>query len=194
MVEWLTAERFDSGLSLLSLLVTLAGLGGGGYAAGRVTGVTRMRVEDRRVLLDDLTPRLHALEPSGWDELEPTPARELRSLMRQIDTRTRFLALPDRWAWQAVRDLLPIDVLDERSPSAGTIAVFGNRGKVPQEEWFRMIRAQDPNEDPVRVAWRLLKGRICLFERHLEANLRTGLRARILRLSTALAIVRQRWL
>lgn len=54
-------ELLGTTISVLELLVAFAGLFGGGYAGGRAAAISRMRVQDRRTLVDLDLPALRSV-------------------------------------------------------------------------------------------------------------------------------------
>ena len=94
-------ELLGTGISVAELILAIIGLGGGGYAGAATSARARMRLEDRRKLLDVLIPRLEF----AMFNYEPVA---LGRTIREIANVIEVLPWADRESWRIVRETIPL--------------------------------------------------------------------------------------
>lgn len=177
----------DTGIALLDLAIAILGLGGGSYLGTRRAGLVRMRVEDRRQLLDDWLPRVKdptmgVLDSAGFvAELE-----EWGQASSKIDHAVEFLTWTERQSWRLAQAKSPDEWLalqheiylsvGSRSDTSIEIDEFmsQNGGWAAWLSAFSDYRRPEPARtlDPVATDLREWYRRLDDFELHLHRLLR----------------------
>ncbi len=128
LADVLAHELFGTAVSVAELLVALVSLFGGGYVGARSGGVARMRIEDRRQLLDEYLPDLinivrgpdpttHKIEIhylTGDDRYHPPlvwaeSATDLLITYETADNIVELLPWLDRYEWERFAKCFPLE-------------------------------------------------------------------------------------
>lgn len=108
-------ELFGTTISVLELAISFVGLFGGGYVGTRTGALSRMRVEDRRELLDEILPGIDELQgPVFYDYQADVPEQpdidRAEALVGSVDKGDHIVdLLPwlDRREWRRFVDHTP---------------------------------------------------------------------------------------
>ena len=174
--EWLSYEVFNSGLSVAQLLVALLGIPAGGWAAGKTSAIARMRVEDRRIFVDQVLPQLLRPHfPGGTDDCldEVALTAWLEAFQKGRDL-MRLHPWVDRKSWAEIERTAPEQFVRSALSKARLAGDDGASAVALRDEWYeRYVTDERPRElkRRERTDWQQA---LLLLDDHLNRELRPG--------------------